>query len=147
MSVFVDTGVFYAHQNAGSSRHDSAVAALDAVLTGEYGRPYTSDYVHDEAVTPTFRRTGDHEQAAEIGRRVRGAGTYPSVFELLHVAPSAFDDAVDCFERYADLELSFTDASTIALVEGDDVDHVLSFDDDFDGLVDRIDPRTVAERR
>lgn len=144
MSVFVDTGLFYAHQNDRSSRHETAVAALDAVVTGEYGRPYTSDYVHDEAVTLTLQRTGDHEQATEIGRRVRGVGDYPSAIELLHVAPPAFGDAVDCFERYADQELSFTDASTVALVEDEDVDHVLSFDD-FDGLVDRLDPRTVAE--
>jgi hypothetical protein len=36
--------------------------------------------------------------------------------------------------------LSFTDAVTIALCEQHDIDAVLSFDDDFDGTIERIEP-------
>jgi predicted nucleic acid-binding protein len=43
MSVFVDTGVFYAHHDRDAERHDAAVTAIDALLDGEFGQPYASD--------------------------------------------------------------------------------------------------------
>jgi predicted nucleic acid-binding protein len=41
--------------------------------------------------------------------------------------------------------LSFTDATTVALVERHGIDAVLSFDDDFDGIVERVDPADLPE--
>lgn len=51
-----------------------------------------------------------------------------------------FDDAIRILPRSPDRALSFTDATTVALVRARGIDHVLSFDDDLDGLVDRVDP-------
>lgn len=61
MSVFVDTGVFYAHHDTDAERHDAAVAAFDALLDGTYGQRYTSEYILDEAVTLTRARTDSFE--------------------------------------------------------------------------------------
>jgi hypothetical protein len=55
-----------------------------------------------------------------------------------------FGESVTTFERYHDHALSFTDASLITLVNERGFDDVLSFDDDFDGIVSRIDPEAVA---
>lgn len=62
------------------------------------------------------------------------------MYELLHISEAVFSDAIASFERYDDQALSFTDATTIAAVERFDIDHVLSFDDDFDGVVQRVNP-------
>jgi predicted nucleic acid-binding protein len=140
MSVFVDTGVFYADHDRGASRHEVADEAVDVVYRGELGQPYTSDYVYDEAVTLTLKRSGQFDAARSIDERIRGAGEFVDVFSLLHVRPSVFETAIDVFEQYDDQRLSFTDATTVALVEENDVDAVLSFDDDFDGIVERIEP-------
>ena len=146
MSVFVDTGVFYAHHDADASRHDTGFEALNSVLASpKYGHVMTSDYVYDEVVTLTQRRTGDTDAGLEVGKRLRGEG-YPSAIELLHSSPSLFDRAVTLHERYADHRLSFTDAMTVAHAEHHDIDRVVSFDDDFDGIVDRLAPETVASR-
>lgn len=59
---------------------------------------------------------------------------------MLHVSAAVFTEAVDVFDRYEDQGLNFTDATTIALVRRHDIDAVSSFDDDFDGLIDRVDP-------
>lgn len=75
MSVFVDTGVFFAHHDTDAERHDHAVAAFD-----------------------------------------------------------------ETFRRYHDQDLSFTDATIIRLCESRGIDSVLSFDEDFDGRVDRLEP-------
>lgn len=40
MSVFVDTGVFYAHHDTDAERHEAAVEAFDRVLDGAYGQLY-----------------------------------------------------------------------------------------------------------
>jgi hypothetical protein len=47
------------------------------------------------------------------------------------------------FERYDDQTLSFTDATTTALLEPHLIDGVLRFDDDFDGVLQRFDPGDV----
>lgn len=144
MSVLVDTGVLYAHHDEGSSRHDSAVAAMNAINRGEYGQPYVSDYIYDETVSLTRARAEDFEPARRVGRRIRGAGEFTSPFRMLHVTAERFDAAVAAFERYDDQPLSFTDAASVALCEREGIDRICSYDDDFDGIVDRFDPSTIS---
>lgn len=143
MSVFIDTGVFYAHHDTDASRHQVGSQALTRVLRSpEYGEALTSEYIYDETITLTYRRTGRIADAIELGRRIRGEG-YPDAIELLHSSPRLFRRAVEAYERYAEHELSFTDALTVAAVESRGIDTVLSFDDDFDGVIERLPPETV----
>jgi hypothetical protein len=145
MSVFVDTGVLYAHHDTDASRHETAVPALVRVLKDtQYGRVLTSEYVYDELVTLTYRRTGSVQAGIDVGRRIRGEG-YPEAIDLLYSSPTLFDAAVDMYEAFADHELSFTDAMTVAMVEHHDIDAVVSFDDDFDGVVDRLAPASLVD--
>ena len=62
---------------------------------------------------------------------------------LLEAYAAGFSQAVETFERYKDQSLSFTDASTVAVTKEREIDYVLSFDNDFDGLVDRLNPRSI----
>lgn len=142
MSILVDTGVLYADHDTSASRHEAARRALEAVYDGEFGQPYVSDYIFDEAVTLTQARAGVFEPSKRLGDRIRGVDGYPSVYELLWVSAAVFSDSVEVFEQYNDQELSFTDATTVALAERHGIDSVLSFDDDFDGVVSRTDPST-----
>lgn len=134
------TGVFVAHHDADATRHDEAVAAFDAILDGAYGQPYTTDYVLDETVTLTRARTGSFDAADTVAARILGEESFPTVVELLHVAPDDVRAALETFRRCDDHDLSFTDATTIAVCESRGIDGVLSFDDDFDGEVDRVGP-------
>jgi len=143
MSLVVDTGVLYADHDTDASRHEAAVSALESVYDGSFGQPYITDYIFDEAVTLARKRTGTHTAAAQLSERLRGVGTYPETYELLRVSAAVFTDAVDVFERYDDQSLSFTDATIVATLERHDIDRVLSFDDDFDGVAPRLDPHDV----
>lgn len=143
MTVLVDTGVLYADHDTDATRHEAASDALGSVYDGTFGCPYVSDYIYDEAVTLTLVRGGSFPAAKRLGERLRGADPFPRTYEMLRVSAAVFTDAVDVFERYDDQGLSFTDATTIALLERHDIDAVLSFDDDFEGLIDRIDPTAV----
>lgn len=140
MSVFIDTGVFYAHHDRDASRHETATTAMQTLVSGQYGELYTSEYVYDETVTLIRTRTGRFDDAKVVGDRIRGTDPYPGAITVLHVSEALFERTIETFERYSDHSLSFTDASTIALVDYNDIDHMLSFDDDFDGIVDRLDP-------
>jgi len=140
MSVFVDTGVFFAHHDTDAERHADAVAAFDDLLDGEYGQPYTSEYVLDETVTLTRVRTGSFDAADTVASRILGENPFPNVFEIVHVEPDDVRASMETLRRYEDQELSFTDASSIHLYDSRGIDAVLSFDDDFDGLVERVEP-------
>ena len=143
MTILVDTGVLYADHDTDATRHAVARDALETVYDGELGLPYVSDFIYDEAVTLTLTRGRSHDAATRLGDRLRGIDPHPSVYELLRVSAAVFADAVEVFERFDDQQLSFTDATTVSLVERHDIDAVLSFDDDFDGIVDRIEPASV----
>jgi predicted nucleic acid-binding protein len=142
MTVIVDTGVLYADHDTDASRHEAATRAVEAIYDGEFGQPYVSDYIYDEAVTLTLKRS-DVEAAKLLRKRIRGVDSYPTTYEMCSISAAVFADAVSIFERYDDQQLSFTDASTIALCERHAIDAVVSFDDDFDGVVDRIEPRSL----
>lgn len=142
MSVFVDTGLFYALQNERAQNHDEADEALTTMNSGRYGRLYTSEYVYDEAVTLVRSHRG-YREAKVVGDRILGVGEFPAVFDLLTVTRENFELALDAFDRYRDHPLSFTDATTVALMDEHAIDHLLSFDDDFDGVVDRLEPGSL----
>lgn len=140
MSIFIDTGVFYAHHDEDAGRHGMARAFFDRVLDGEFGQPYTNDYILDEAVTLTRRRTDDITAATTIADRILGDDPYPDVITFDHVTSEIFEAAFECFTTYDDHTLSFTDATTIAHCQLRDIDSIASFDDDFDGIHERTDP-------
>ena len=144
MTVLVDTGVLYADHDTDAARHEAARDVLDLVYDGTFGQPYISDYIYDEAVTLTLKR-GSFETAKRLGARVRGVDPYPETYNLLRVSEGRFGDAIEVFEQYDDQRLSFTDATTVALAQHHGIDHILSFDDDFDGLASRLDPLEVED--
>jgi len=137
MSVIVDTGVLYAGHDEDAHRHERACAAIGTVLDGTHGQPFVSDHIYDETITLTRARTGRYADAKQVSEHLRGQS---SPFDLIVVDESMFERAIETFDRYQDHSLSFTDATTIALVEERGIDHVLAFDDDFDGIVDRLAP-------
>jgi predicted nucleic acid-binding protein len=134
--------VEYADHDTDATRHDAASRALDAVYDGEFGHPYLTD-IFDEAITLTRKRTGPYRAAKQLSARLLGEWQYPSVYEILYVSEAGLRDAVDVFDRYDDPDLSFTDETIVTVAERFDIDQVLSFDADFDGVVPRVDPGDV----
>ncbi len=143
MTVLVDTGVLYADHDTDATRHEAASRALEAVYDSEFGHPYISDYIFDEGLTLTRTRTNSHTAATRLSDRLRGQDPYPHVYDLLQVTTAVFTDALTVFDGYDDHPLSFTDATSVALIDRHGLDGILSFDDDFDGITSRIDPETV----
>nr|WP_256474725.1 PIN domain-containing protein [Haloplanus sp. GDY1] len=107
------------------------------------GHLYLSEYVFDEVITVTRKWTGSFAVAKRLSGRLRGQDEYPHVLELLYLSPAIFADAIGVFEQDTDQELSFIDVTTVAVANQHRIDQILSFDDDFDGVVQRLDPPSV----
>ena len=134
MAVFIDTGVFVALRNADDELHIRSVELMKRALKGEYGRTYTSDYVVDEAITTALVRTRRHDLAVDIGEYIIES---PRITKLW-TTKEAFDLAWEKFKAFADKPLSFSDCVSLALMEKNRVNQMMSFDSGFDGLIQRI---------
>ena len=134
MAVFIDTGVFVALRNADDELHARSRELMKKALKGEYGRTYTSDYVIDEAITTALVRTRRHDLAVDIGKYIIES---PRITKLW-TTKEAFDLAWEKFKAFADKPLSFSDCVSLALMEKNRVNQMMSFDSGFDGLVQRI---------
>jgi len=137
MSIFVDTGLFVAFHNTKDVNHSRALEIMKNIVTGKLGSVYTSDYVFDEAVTTALVRTRRPETALTVGRMIQGEFTTPFLV-VLRVNATAFKEAWKLFSRYAEKGLSFTDCTSVALMSMKDIESIVSFDTDFDGIVPRI---------
>ena len=134
MTIFIDTGIFIALRNADDEQHERSKELMKKALKAEYGRIYTSDYIIDEAVTTALVRTRRHDLAVDVGEyiikspRITKLWTTREIFEL----------AWQKFKALKDKPLSFTDCTTLAHIQKNQIKQILSFNSGFDGLVQRI---------
>lgn len=134
MAIFIDTGVFIAVRNADDEVHDRSKELMRKALKADYGKIYTSDYVIDEAVTTALIRTRRHELAVDVGRYIIES---PRIIKLW-TTKEIFELAWQKFKTLKDKPLSFTDCITLAHMQQNRIEQILSFDSGFDGLVRRV---------
>jgi len=134
MAVFIDTSIFVALRNADDELHIRSKELMRRALKGELGRIYTSDYVIDEAITTALIRTRRHDLALDLGRYVIDS---PRIMKLW-VSRDSFNIAWEKFKASAERPMSFTDCASLALMEKNHIRQIMSFDSDFDGIVQRI---------
>ena len=140
MSIFLDTNIFVAFSNMKDKDHVRARTLLNRLRKGEFGTPFTSDYVFDEAVTVALFRTGRPDLAIKVGKLILGAPEegIPKLFMLVRVDNHNFSEAWEAFKRHKDGLLSFTDQTSLQIMKTYKIDSIMSFDSDFDGHVPRI---------
>jgi predicted nucleic acid-binding protein len=134
MAVFVDTSVWIAARNLDDVNHLRAKEILTSMLKGELGEIYTSDYILDEVVTLMLKRTKRLELAIEMGEYILKS---PRIRKL-RVTEEIFDDAWKKFKSLKGKLMSFTDCTSLVLMEKRGIEYIASFDSGFDGLARRI---------
>jgi predicted nucleic acid-binding protein len=134
MAVFIDTGIFVALHNADDEFHLRSKELMKQALKSDFGRIFTSDYIIDEAVTTALVRTKRHDLAHDLGRSIIES---PRITKLW-VGEDVFELAWKKFSAFKDKFLSFTDCTSIAIIETRAIKQIMSFDRGFDGLVNRI---------
>lgn len=126
MSLLVDTSALVAYAHRGDTNHSRAADLLQRGAAGEFGALYLSDYIFDETVTLLRARAG-LRRAAEFGTLL-----LHSELEMARVEPPEFEDA---WTRFRKLDMSFTDCTSLALVESRNLSGILTFDRGFRGKV------------
>jgi len=140
LSIFLDTSIFVAFSNKRDKNHAQAKALLNRLRKGEFGTPFTSDYVFDEAVTVALVRTGRKDLAIKVGKLILGAPEdgIPKLLMLVRVDDRTFSEAWAAFKGHEDKLLSFTDQTSLQIMKTYKIDSIMSLDSGFDGHVPRI---------
>jgi len=140
MSVFIDANIFVAFANKRDRNHARSSELMNRVRKGEFGLPYTSDYIFDEAVTVALVRTKRLDIAIKMGKIILGSReeSIPSLTRLVRVDERIFAEAWKTFKAGRFEGLSFTDHTILAQLKELKIDALISFDTGFDGLATRI---------
>jgi hypothetical protein len=134
VAVFIDTGIFVALHNADDQYHQRSKELMKNALKGKLGRIFTSDYIIDEAITTALARTRKHDIAVDLGAYIIES---PRIIKLT-IDQDTFNAAWIKFKTLEDKGLSFTDCTSVALIEKRGINRIMSFDCGFDGLTQRI---------
>lgn len=124
MSLLVDTSALVAYAHLRDRHHSRAVELLRRGVAGEFGILCISDAIFDETVTLLRARAG-LPKAVEFGALLLN-----SELELLHVEPEEFHAA---WARFRKLDMSFTDCTSLAMIESRGLRGIITFDRGFRG--------------
>jgi predicted nucleic acid-binding protein len=123
--IFADSSFWIALKNESDPDHESAVRVMREIKSNRYGRLCTSDYVLDEVATFISQRLKRHDVAFETLQSILASREV----DLLKVDLAVFRAAVDIFRDHD--FLSFTDATTCALMKLHKINNIATFDEDF----------------
>lgn len=126
--LVVDTSFLIAYLNRRDRHHEEAVR-LSGVL--ENYHVYITDYIFDELVTFFAYRVG-RDYAVRVAEAVLRKVEEGEV-DMVMASEEVLIDALDYLRRY-ERGFSFTDCVTLAVMDKLGVDHILTFDSDFDGV-------------
>ena len=123
--IFLDSSFLVAFEVEGDSNHSKAAASMEDIAGSIHGEPAISDYVFDETVTVTLVRTGDLRKATLVGRSMLES------FRILRVDESIFQKAWRRFRNQKGTTFSFTDSTTIELMQENGIKNLATFDKEF----------------
>lgn len=134
MAVFIDTGAFMAYRNQKDVYHSTADGLIRRALNGEFGSIFTTDYIYDEALTLAMVRTGNKSVAKDISDVMLS----PRI-EMINIDGIILEPARDLFFRLFDKGISFTDATTMAVMQQENIGKIITFDSHFKGMFEVLD--------
>ena len=123
---FIDTTIWVSALDRADELHEDGKSVIIAILQDKIHRATTSDYVLDETLTILKRRG---IRPAEIIKVVNNIVSSPRV-EVVFVDEEIFTDALELFAKYE--RLSFTDSTTLAIMQRQKINTIYSHDTDFD---------------
>jgi len=126
-SVVVDANILIAARLSRDQNHERGKAIADATDQGDLPTAYVLSDVLEEVVNYLQARAG-HDVASEtLDALIESSG-----FSLVQTSKTDFNAGRSVFRRYE--SLSLTDAVIVATMQREEVEHLYSFDDGFDGV-------------
>lgn len=139
MSILLDTGVFCAFLNKDDDHTDEAEAIIAACMDGVHGAVLTTSDIVDESFTLLLARGSPASHVQDLCDLIGWTSDEVPLASVLEVDHSTQYAAWPLFERHdEDKGLSFTDCTTLHTMHRRGIDALASFDEGFDGLVERV---------
>jgi len=131
VKLFIDTGPLVARTYRPDPRHRESVDVFRRISdrTLPYRLLFTSNYVVDETLTRLLYEAG-HPAAVQGLHLLRGS----TVLRIVHVTQDDEQRADEIFLKYTDHRISYTDCTSVAVMERLGIDTVFSFDRDFETM-------------
>lgn len=128
VAAVVDANVLIDYKDTSSdARHERAERIVHAIDGGDLPVTRVTNYILLESLNWIHERRR-HDIAVDLKRRLADSAG----FEVVHCAQKDFHRAAELFETHD--RLSFGDATLVAYMRRTGIEHLYSFDDDFDGI-------------
>lgn len=123
--ILLDSSLIVSYAIKTDYNHAKADKVMQGVLANAYGRPVLSDFIFDECVTVIFAKSKNLVLATKVGENLRGS------VEILEVNRAVFEDSWSLFKNQKDTKLSFTDCTSVSMMEKRDIRNIATFDKEF----------------
>ncbi|MCY3411631.1 MAG: type II toxin-antitoxin system VapC family toxin [Candidatus Heimdallarchaeota archaeon] len=135
--ILIDTSFYVAFLNTKDQNYSRAKELMTEIASGKFGSRITLDYVLDEAITVTWVRSGDRSLVDSIYLLINGK---KSIFDMYTIELHELEEVWNTYKKYHSIRkpISFTDATLIYYAESNNIAKILSFDDEFDGILERV---------
>jgi predicted nucleic acid-binding protein len=135
MSTFVDSCFFVALLNNRDEKHVDAKKILSLLRSNQYGALVTTDYIVDEVLTTIWGHTHRKDFVINAYNIICKK---PEFVQFKKITDQHFGLSWQKWEQIAEWPkkpLSFTDCTILAFMELEKVVNLVTFDSEFDGLV------------
>lgn len=120
--IFLDTSFLVALEFEGDKNHGLAKEMSLGIFGHVYGDVFISDYVFDEILTLVLRKS------KKLGIAIKVCEAMLNSFNLLMVTERTFHDALNRFRDQKGTKLSFTDCTSLALMDANRIKSMATFD-------------------
>jgi hypothetical protein len=123
--IILDTSFIVSYFNERDRNHSKATELMQSIANTKFGPVYITDYIFDETVTVAFIRLKNLVKAVEIGNHLLKSS------KIIQVEDKHFYNAWNLFKRQKTTDLSFTDCTTISVMQDNEIKNIATFDEDF----------------
>lgn len=136
-AVMIDTSLLVAYYSTTDRHHARAKEIVDEVQDGRHGAAFVSDHILAEALNYFVAKSRDVGKPDRIARDLLGEDSAPWI-DIVFIDEVVWRQARERYRTLSRARVSFTDCTTLVFAERHALKAVISFDDDFDGLLPRI---------
>lgn len=123
--ALIDSNVIFAARMRRDQYHDHAAPIVEAIDGGDLPRGIITSYGLPEILNPIQKKASDAPAKATLQFLTESGG-----FRIRHLAQEDFTRGRALYGRTEGVEI--TDTITVAYMRRQELEHVYSFDDDFD---------------
>jgi len=124
--IIIDTSFLIAYYNLKDDNHNKAEKVMNDLISKNYD-VYISDYIFDECCTVLLMRLKDSKKCIEVCNLIKS-------LEMLNIDESGFENSWNIFKEQKKTKMSFTDCSTLALMDANGIEKITTFDEEFDKI-------------